>query len=445
MGWKIGKTQSRPDVAREMLRLACTGPGDVVYDLGCGEGTILLAAAQLGAKAVGVEICPDLLTIAAQRIAVAELTERIQLKAADLHATDFSDATVLTLYLVPSFLEELRPKLRRLRPGTRIVSQTHDIGDWTPDKVVKVNGRILYLWTIREAAASPPSSVLAKTLHTLFLNYPAVRERRIRRLQLRNECTIVELDDLSVGVSDSDYALDLSQLERIRHYLSRKLNNDPLLLSATEDFAIAGGIAGSIYVAVLSALSLYALAQKNPAYATLTEFPRQFAENARKVVLVGFSKSLTRVILDSSVACSIHISELRHFTRRPEIETELARIKPRGDIQISSFNGNDLLDRIRDADLVAITDSILPTGLLDGLLPACAKCKSVLLYGQSLSLYPLALFDSGVHLISATMNNHSLSNNTLRQPPEIDRRMAETSLPIYLTPRNLPSSLFNMH
>ena len=136
-------------VVSAMLQLASVGVNDVVYDLGCGDGRIVIAAAQLGARGVGVDIDPQRITEARTNARYANVVERVQFVQQDLFAADIGAATVVMLYLSPSVNLQLRPKLRReLQPGTRIVSHSHDMGDWQPEKTVQVNGHTLYYWVL---------------------------------------------------------------------------------------------------------------------------------------------------------------------------------------------------------------------------------------------------------------------------------------------------------
>jgi SAM-dependent methyltransferase len=144
---------SPPEVIRAMLDVARVGPGDVVYDLGCGEGEIVIAAAvRHGARAVGVDIDPERIANARLNAARAGVTDRVTFVEQDLFATDVSPATVVTLYLGPDVNRRLRPKLlRELQPGTRIVSHDFSMGDWTPERTVSVPqapGHVVMLWRV---------------------------------------------------------------------------------------------------------------------------------------------------------------------------------------------------------------------------------------------------------------------------------------------------------
>ena len=139
-------------VADAMLKLARITADDVVYDLGSGDGRIVMLAAQkYRARGVGIELDPRLVEISRQVAREAEVGDRVAFIEGDLFTADISAATVVTLYLSPGVNRRLEPKLRReLRPGTRIVSHQFPIGTWTPDTVVRSEDdrTDLYLWTV---------------------------------------------------------------------------------------------------------------------------------------------------------------------------------------------------------------------------------------------------------------------------------------------------------
>jgi SAM-dependent methyltransferase len=142
---------TRQAVVGEMLRLAHVGPDDVVYDLGSGDGRIVILAAQTyGARGVGVEIDPQLIEIAREGAHEGEVADRVSFVEGDLFTADISAATVVMLYLSPGVNAQLEPKLRKeLRPGTRIVSHQFRIGTWPPDETVRAaDGTELFLWTV---------------------------------------------------------------------------------------------------------------------------------------------------------------------------------------------------------------------------------------------------------------------------------------------------------
>lgn len=136
-------------VVEMMMQLAEVGPGDVVYDLGCGDGRLVVAAAKAGArKAVGVDIDPERIAEARANVRAAGVEDRATILEGDLFTLDISDADVVTLYLLPDLNLRLRPKLLRLKPGAKVVSHAFDMGDWKPDQVAHVAGKTVYLWTV---------------------------------------------------------------------------------------------------------------------------------------------------------------------------------------------------------------------------------------------------------------------------------------------------------
>lgn len=146
-------------VVDEMLRLANVQSNDLVYDLGSGDGRIVITAAQkYGARGIGIDINPERIREANENAEKAKVTDRVEFRQQDLFQTDFKDATVVTLYLLPALNVKLRPKLlRELKPGTRIVSHAFDMGEWKPEKVVEVEGKTVYYWVVPE---KPPANLL---------------------------------------------------------------------------------------------------------------------------------------------------------------------------------------------------------------------------------------------------------------------------------------------
>ncbi len=142
---------TRQTVVDAMLKLANVSNGDVHYDLGCGDGRIVISAAKKGAIATGVDIDPQRIKEAHENAKIAGVSDKVTFIEGNLFDLDFSKATVLTLYLLPSVNLKLRPKiLKELKPGTRIVSHAFDMGDWEPDKKIVVDGSTIYFWTVPE-------------------------------------------------------------------------------------------------------------------------------------------------------------------------------------------------------------------------------------------------------------------------------------------------------
>lgn len=135
-------------VAR-MLRMAGVGPADYVVDLGAGDGRIAIAAARdFGARALGIEFDPAMVEVARRRAREAGVAGHARFERADIFESDFSSATVVTLYLLPVLNLKLRPALLRMRPGTRIVSYAFDMGEWMPDETSRVGAVRSFLWRV---------------------------------------------------------------------------------------------------------------------------------------------------------------------------------------------------------------------------------------------------------------------------------------------------------
>ena len=142
---------SSEEVVEAMLKIAKVGKNDFVYDLGCGDGRIVIAAAQkAGARGVGVDLDPKRIRESQENARKANVTDRVQFFQQDLFQTEMGNATVVMLYLWPEVNLKLRPKLfHELKPGTRVVSHSHDMGSWEPDQSITAsNGHRVHLWVI---------------------------------------------------------------------------------------------------------------------------------------------------------------------------------------------------------------------------------------------------------------------------------------------------------
>ena len=136
-------------VVDRMLRMARVGPKDFVIDLGSGDGrTVIMAAKKFGARAMGIEYNPDMVALSNENAAKAGIGNKVKFVKADLFETDFSQATVVTMYLLPNINMKLRPKILDMRPGTRVVSHAFNMEDWQPDETATVEGRDAYLWIV---------------------------------------------------------------------------------------------------------------------------------------------------------------------------------------------------------------------------------------------------------------------------------------------------------
>lgn len=143
------------DVVDAMLKLARITSSDVVYDLGSGDGRILIAAAKMyGAHGVGIDIDPERVREATANARESNVADKVTFRQEDLFTADISPATVVMLYLSPTVNSRLAPKLMKdLKPGTRIVSHAFDLGSWKPQQRIVVNERPIFFWTV-----APPKS-----------------------------------------------------------------------------------------------------------------------------------------------------------------------------------------------------------------------------------------------------------------------------------------------
>ncbi|HZY18898.1 MAG TPA: methyltransferase domain-containing protein [Ramlibacter sp.] len=139
-------------VVEKMLEMAKVRQGDVLYDLGCGDGRIVVTAAKkYGASGVGIDIDPQRIQEARENAEREGVASRVQFRQANLFESDFSKASVVTLYLLPDINQKLRPQLwRQLKVGTRVVSHDFDMGDaWPPERTERVGNKTVYAWTIK--------------------------------------------------------------------------------------------------------------------------------------------------------------------------------------------------------------------------------------------------------------------------------------------------------
>lgn len=136
-------------VVDEMLKMAEVKGTDILHDLGSGDGRIpITAARRFGTRGVGIDLNPERIKEANENAAKAKVTDKVKFIEGDLFQHDFSEATVVTLYLLPDVNLKLRPKILEMKPGTRIVSHNYDMDDWQPEKTVEIEGRKIYLWRV---------------------------------------------------------------------------------------------------------------------------------------------------------------------------------------------------------------------------------------------------------------------------------------------------------
>jgi hypothetical protein len=206
-----------------MLKAAKVGPNDYVVDLGSGDGKIPIAAAkQFGARSLGVEYNPQMVQLARCYVRVEGLFDKVQIVQGDIFATDFSQATVLTLYLLSDINLKLRPTILKLKPGTRVVSNTFKMGDWSPDQFIEseIGNARAYLWIVpapvdglwefREESSGETFKVQFSQHHQELKSAPAkdssVRQIRDANLQGANiEFTVLDGQSFRLqGAVDGD-------------------------------------------------------------------------------------------------------------------------------------------------------------------------------------------------------------------------------------------------
>jgi SAM-dependent methyltransferase len=137
------------DLVDRMLRMAQTTPKDFVVDLGSGDGrTPIAAAKKFGARSLGIEFNPDMVDLSNRAAAREGVTANAKFIRGDIFETDFTQATVVTMYLLPGLNLKLRPKILDMKPGTRVVSHQFNMDDWQPDETTNLDGRRAYLWIV---------------------------------------------------------------------------------------------------------------------------------------------------------------------------------------------------------------------------------------------------------------------------------------------------------
>ena len=137
------------EIVERMLRMAQTTANDYVIDLGAGDGRIAIAAAKkFGARSTGIEYNPDMVKLSQKNAEKEGVSGKVKFMQADIFVTDFSQATVLTMYLLPNLNLKLRPTVLAMKPGTRVVSHSFTMDDWQPDETSSLDGRSAYLWIV---------------------------------------------------------------------------------------------------------------------------------------------------------------------------------------------------------------------------------------------------------------------------------------------------------
>jgi len=156
-------------VVNKMLDLAKVTPQDFLADLGSGDGRTVITAAKRGARAMGVEYNPDMVALSNREAIKAGVTDRVKFVNGDIFATDFSQATVITLYLLPSLNLRLRPTILEMKAGTRVASHAFNMAEWEADETANIEGRQAYLWIVPAKVAGTWNLQIAGQARELVL------------------------------------------------------------------------------------------------------------------------------------------------------------------------------------------------------------------------------------------------------------------------------------
>jgi predicted RNA methylase len=220
-------------VAEAMLNLARVSADDVVYDLGSGDGRIvLLAAEKYGARGVGLELVPSLVEVSRKAARERHVDDKVAFIEADFFKADISEATVVTLYLSPSVNRMLESKLRGLKPGTRIVSHNYGIGNWPPDDVVRGDdGTDIFLWTVPKRPARTPDVPFTAT-------HPAVAEAMLTLARVGPDDVVYDL-----GSGDGRIVILAAQKYGARGV---GVELEPTLVEAAREVAREGAVADRV-------------------------------------------------------------------------------------------------------------------------------------------------------------------------------------------------------
>jgi len=206
-------------LVERMLQMAGTKPTDYVVDLGSGDGrTVITAAKKFGAKALGVEYNPDMVELAKRNAQKEGVAERAQFTRADIFQTDFSQATVLTMYLLPSLNVKLRPTILNMKPGTRVVSHAFTMDDWQADQTDSSEGRTAYMWIVP-----------AKVAGTWKLDVPGARNY---------EATFLQQYQNFAGSAKAD--------SKVMQFSNGKLRGETITFTLIDDANVRRDFTGSV-------------------------------------------------------------------------------------------------------------------------------------------------------------------------------------------------------
>lgn len=211
------------DVVERMLTMAQVKPGELVMDLGAGDGKIAIAAAKkFGARAVGIEYNPDMVKHAnanAEKAGVAgEGPGKALIRHGDIFATDFSKADVITMYLLPGLNMKLRPQILSMKPGTRVASHSFTMEDWEADEISSVDGRRAYFWIV-------PANVMGNwSLEAAGQRSEVVLEQTFQKLKGTVQLGPVQASLRDAHLRGADIAFDYVDAKGVRRHFSGKVS-----------------------------------------------------------------------------------------------------------------------------------------------------------------------------------------------------------------------------
>lgn len=237
-------------VVEAMLELAGVKTGDVVYDLGSGDGRIVITAAKkYGARGVGVEIDPALVKTATEAAAVAGVSDRVRFVAGDMFSADVREATVVTLYLLQSLNERLRPKLvRELNPGARVVSHVFNMGpEWPPEQTSQIGPSRIFLWTIPGAQNPQADPAAVRDGEGLQRAGKETTERVCAECHDLDEVTATrrqprDWSDMVNAMMDRGATATTEEVALIKRYLTRSFGLIRVNIATPEDLSAVVGL-----------------------------------------------------------------------------------------------------------------------------------------------------------------------------------------------------------
>lgn len=200
------------EVVAAMLDMAKVTPNDYVIDLGSGDGRIVIAAAKRGARALGVEYNPDMVQLSKDNALKEGVAGKANFVQGDIFETDFSQATVITMYLLPSLNMKLRPQILEMKPGTRVASNSFDMDDWEPDQTMNVAGRSAFMWIVPAKVAGTwtwqtASANAELTLRQTFQKIQGDLKTGAKDLTLKN--AKLEGDRITFAAGESQAAMQV--------------------------------------------------------------------------------------------------------------------------------------------------------------------------------------------------------------------------------------------